>query len=186
MSNQTVGITSLLQSREKKEGVIGGEYLAFIGMLMTVTYLVNAFIYSHMWVWVGSISLGWVSIVCYEKIRARKEGHYATRIQKEVLSIWVLVGGFAIPTVLFLLPSFFELYSGKAIVPLTYFTLGIGLWLTGAVSKSIEFNVGGALFFVAMFVAASLNSNLYQLILFIGVMSAGLIVPGIVSKVHEG
>ncbi len=179
------GIESLIESRVKKEGVIGGEYLAFIGILMTVTYLINAFVYSEVWIWIASIAFGWISILGYERIREIESGHYTTKIQKEILSIWVVIGGFAIPTVLLLLPIFFGLYSGKAIVSLTYLTLGIGVWLTGSVSKCNIFKFGGLSFFIAMFLSSAINSNLYQMILFLVVMVAGLIVPGIVSKINE-
>lgn len=152
---------------------------------MTATYVINAFIYSHLWVWIASIALGWAVIWGHEKIKEQKDGHYATRIQKEILSIWITIGGFAIPTVLFILPGYFGLYSGKAIIPLTYLTLGIGVWLTGSVSKKSIFNLGGAAFFIGVFISSSINSNLYQMILFLIVMTTGLILPGIVSKVNE-
>lgn len=181
----TTGIDSLIQSREKREGVIGGEYLAFIGLLMTATYLINALVISHFAIWAVSIALGWVAILTYEKVKAMKDGHYATRIQKEILSIWTVIGGFAVPAVLIILPALLELYPGEAIIPLTYLVLGIGVWLTGAVAKSGVFKVGGVFYFAGMFISPVLSTQAHQMILFFIVMFAGLIIPGIVSKVHE-
>ncbi len=184
-NSEVTGIETLLQSRESKEGVIGGEYIAFIGLLMTATYLFNAFVYSHFAVWFASITFGWIAIVGHEKIQEQKAGHYATRIQKEVLSIWAIIGGFAIPTVLIFLPAFFDLYSGRATVPLIYLILGIGTWLTGAVSQSSVFKGGGISYFIALFLSPLIPSSMNQLILFVIVMFLGLILPGIVSKINE-
>ncbi len=183
--SEITGIDSLIQSREQKEAVIGGEYLAFIGIHISVTYLFNAFVYSHFWVWFVSIIFGWLAILGHEKFQERKVGHYATKIQKEVLSIWAVVGGFAIPSVLLILPALFDLYSGITTVTLTYLILGMGVWLTGVVSKSTIFKLGGLCYFIGMFLSPLMNSNNKQLILFLIVMITGLILPGIVSKVNE-
>ncbi len=185
VSSNVSGIDSLIQSREKKDTVIGGEYLAFIGLWISVTYLINAFVYSHISIWLVSIALAWVAIFGFEKFQERNDGHYSTRIQKEVLSIWIIIGGFAMPTILGILPLLFDIYLGKAAVPLSYLILGIGVWLTGTVSKSTVFKYGGIAFFIGMFISLALNSNTHQLILFQIVMTLGLVVPGIVSKVNE-
>lgn len=179
------GLDEIVSSRVKKDTVIGGEYIAFIGGWMILTYLFNMFVVSNWWVWLASIALGWIAILAGEKWRAKKEGHYSTRIQSEIFSIWILIGGFAAPMILYVFPALFKLYPGTAITPLMYFLCGIGIWLTGVVSRGKEFKLGALCLFAGSLLASFYTTVYVQLFIFLSVMVTGFVIPGIVSKRNE-
>jgi hypothetical protein len=85
------------------------------------------------------MALGWSGILGYSYVKEKKEGKYSTRVQNEIFSIWFAVGGVVAPLIIVIFPGYFHLYEGKAIGPLMYMILGLGIWLTGVVAKSNEF-----------------------------------------------
>ncbi len=87
---------------------------------------------------------------------------------------------------LFVFPNLLNLYSGTAITSLTYFVTGIGIWLTGVVSKGNEFKIGALCLFAGSALAALYDSQSIQMILFLFIMTSGFVIPGIVSKYNEG
>lgn len=186
MEKQTgLSLEQIIQSRNKKDTIIGGEYFAFFGLLLILTYLFSAFIFSDWWIWLLSIGIGWLSIISYEYYRYAKDGRYSTRIQSEIYSTWIIIGGFVLPIILIVFPNFLKLYPGKAICPLTYLVTGIGVALTGVICKDKGFKLGGFVFLIGSFLSVYFNNGIQQLVIFMFVMLLGLVIPGLVSKYNE-
>lgn len=177
-------LEKIIESRSEKERVVGGEYIAFMGILMIAVYAFNAFVFSDWWVWLLGFGIGWAGILTYDHLREQKEGKYSTRIQSEIYSIWIAIGGVAAPLI-FLFYGYFNLFPSKAVCPLMYLIISLGVWLTGVVAKSLEFKLGALAFIAGTFLSIFYNSGIQQLMIFNIVIIAGMIVPGIVSKCNE-
>jgi hypothetical protein len=177
-------LSEIIDSRSKKERIIGGEYIAFMGLLMIAVYAFNAFIYSEWWIWLIGIAIGWAGILIYDRIREKKEGKYTIRIQSEIYAIWIAIGGVALPLVL-LFYGYFNLIEGKAVSPLMYLISSLGVWFMGVCAKSTVFKVGALACMIGTFLSIFYNSGIQQLVIFNSVMLAGFVVPGIVSKYNE-
>ena len=178
-------LNQIIESRSGKELVIGGEYIAFMGIIIIATNAFNTYVFSDWLIWLIGMIIGWSGIMGYDYLKEKKEGKYSTRVQNEIFSIWIAVGGVAVPFVLLIFPGYFQLYDGKAIRPLIYMVLGLGIWLTGVVAKSSEFRFGALACVAGIFLSIYLNSEIQQMVIFHIVMIAGMIVPGIVSKYNE-
>lgn len=178
-------LEQLIESRSKKEFVVGGEYFACIGLLMIAVMSINKFFVSGWWIWLMGIAGGWVGIFVYDYFREQKNGRYSTRIQKEVFTLWILFGIIICPLLVVIFPGYLNLYSYKAIYPLIYLILSFSLWMTGIIAVSSEFKAGAVIFLAGTILSIFFNSPFQLFWIFNIIMLTGLVIPGIVSKYNE-
>ena len=185
LNAEAVRLDQIIESRSRKEKVVGGEYIAFNGALMMAVYAFNYFIHSSWWSWLIGMGIGWAGFIIYSSLKERREGSYSTRIQSEVFAVWIVLAGVALPLAIVVFPGIFHLYCGRAIFAIAYLITGIGVLLTGIIAQSLEFKLGAVAFGAAVFLSIFFNTNIQQFEIFYFAMSAGMVIPGIVSKYNE-
>ncbi|MCX7872322.1 MAG: hypothetical protein N2487_03455 [Verrucomicrobiae bacterium] len=173
-------LKELISQREERFYLSGGEIFVLWGALSILAHNIYNLLLQHILVWIGMIILGNAAMITYVSIACK--GGYKTFWGKMLLEFW---GGLTLLLVFvfYLFPFVFKLYPPVAIYPLILFMLSIGMYVSGIITESVVFKLGGVAFLISSVLIAH-NTTWF----FWGYNAAaffGLVIPGIWSRYEK-
>ena len=171
-------LNQLIEKRERRGELVGGEILAVWGVLNLITVSIYKYLWHTSFPWLIMVVLGIVIHVSYLAYLKRRS-KYKLFWEGTVNYIW-LVTVILLPVVFFLFPVVFKLYGARAVFPLVELLLAVALFISGIISRKLSMKVGGVFFLGASLFTAAYPGE--YLIPYMFSMIFGFIVPGIWSR----
>lgn len=173
-------LKEIVRQREERFYLSGGEVFVWWGILSILAHNIYNFLFPSIFIWIGMIVLGSSGAIAYFSF-AYKSG-YKTFWGKMLGEFWVFLTLLLI-FIFYVFPFVYKLYSPLAIYPFVLFFLSIGMYVSGLITQSVAFKVGGILFFLFSILLASTPTWFFWV--YNAGIVLGLVVPGIWSMYEK-
>ncbi len=174
--NSIEKLKEIVERREERETLVGGEIFAGWGVLAIITHNLFNLLFPNVLLWVGMLVIGILAQTIYTLL-AYKNG-WSSFWGKMLSAFWIFLTAIFI-LIVYVYPFLLKLYPPKAIYPLNLLMLSIGMYVSSEIATKFSFKVGSVVFLISSFLTAY-NIDLTFIVFNVAIL-LGLIVPGIWS-----
>lgn len=191
MSARTLSeLQTLLSNHQKRTSRLWGELFALWGLLVIGATLLELYVWSSIWLWPGMIGVGLAAQFGYVRSVERRAGECTLKLKHDLFVLWMSITLVVLPLVALVMPLVFKIYPSTASLVLITVVLALGMWVSGFIGRSGSFKVGAVVLLLggvgqACALLLYQRQTLADVWVFILTILCGLVVPGIVSCVHE-
>jgi hypothetical protein len=184
------GLGSVLDNHQQRCSRLWGELFALWGMLVIGVTLLEVYVWSSIWLWPAMIGVGLFTQAIYVRAVERRGGEYTLKFQRDIYVLWMSITIVLLPLVGLVLPLGLKIYTPRATVVLMSLILALGMWVSGFIGRALSFKLGGGALLVgglvqAFILAAQKRQTPGLIWTFILTILLGMVIPGIVSRIHE-
>ncbi|MGC8764373.1 MAG: hypothetical protein ACP5QT_00590 [Brevinematia bacterium] len=173
-------LKEIVTQREERFHLSGGEVFVWWGILSLLAHNIYNLLLPSIFIWIGMIVLGNIGMIAYIFFAYRSG--YKTFWGEMLGEFWFFLTLLLI-LIFYVFPFVFKLYPPMAIYPFILFSLSIGMYVSGLITQSISFRVGGIIFLISSILLAY-NTTWFFWIFNAGILS-GLVIPGIWSMYEK-
>jgi hypothetical protein len=171
----------LVEKRDARGKIAGGEMFAFWGILNLVFYSIFIFLWRSEIVWPIMIVIGMAVQIFYVR-RLENDSGFRLFWYKNTSQLWLFLV-ILMPFIFYIFPAVLKIYPEMAIYPLMFLWLSIGLMISGILVEQLCFKLG-ALVMACACIFTVMNFSMIKVIYPAAVL-LGLIVPGIWSRYEQ-
>ncbi len=174
-------LKDLVNKRKSRGRIAGGEIMSFWGILIIAAMAVFTYMWPSTFVWVIALAAGIIAQISYFRLKASDSG-FSLFWFGNLKYLWLFML-LLLPFLFYIFPFLLNVYPPRAINPLIFLWISIGMFASGLIVEHVSIITGGLILLLLSILSAVFID--YWTIIFYSGMISGVIIPGIWSRYEE-